>query len=209
MKLEEKKKNKVLQQKVRRKQKKISTLTKLFSDLTSRKLINNEVASNLNENFSGLTLELIKNHLFNQDREPRGRRHNDEAKKFGLTLNFYSPLAYEYVGSVFALPHARSLACWTFSVNCDARLFQDAFIQLKINVNQNPTHADCSLLCDAMSIKENIFYSKSTGKYEGYINYGKDIVVANEEIVAKEALVLVSHRGHWKYPVGYVLIDQI
>ena len=48
-------------------------------------------------------------------------------------------------------------------------------------------HADCSLLSGAMSIKENIFYSKSTGKYEGYINYGKDIVVADEDVVAKEA----------------------
>ena len=92
--------------------------TELFSDLISRKLINNEAASNLNENFSGLTLELIKNHLFNQDREPCARRHNDEAKKFALSLNFYSPRAYEYVRSVFALPHARSLTDWTF-VNCD------------------------------------------------------------------------------------------
>ena len=74
MKFEEKnRKINVLQRKVRRKQKKLSTLTELFSDLTSRKLINNEAASNLNETFSGLTLEVIKNHLFNQDREPRGR----------------------------------------------------------------------------------------------------------------------------------------
>ena len=212
MKLEEKKKKiKILQQKVRRKQNKISTLTELISDLTSRKMINNDAASNLNENFSGLTFEVIKNHLFNKDREPRGRRHNDEAKKYALTLNFYSPRAYEYVRSVFALPHARSLTDWTSSVNCDAGLFQDVFIQLKNIVNENPTYADCSLLCDAMSIKENIFYSKFTGNYEGYINYGKDIVVADENVVAKEALVLmlVSHRGHWKYPVGYVLIDQI
>ena len=83
-----------MQQKVRRKEKKISSLTELFDDLTSRKLINNDAASRLNENFSGLTLELIKNHFYNQDRDPRGRRHNDEVKKFALTLNFYSPRAY-------------------------------------------------------------------------------------------------------------------
>ena len=40
---EQKKKIKVLQQKVRRKEKKISSLTELFADLTSRKLINNEL----------------------------------------------------------------------------------------------------------------------------------------------------------------------
>ena len=42
--------------------------------------------------------------------------------------------------------------------------------------------------------------------------YGKDIIVTDaEDTVAKEALVLmlVSHRGRWKYIVGYVLITKI
>ena len=39
---------------------------------------------------------------------------------------------------------------------------------------------------------------------EGYVNYGDGIVVPDEDAVAKEALVfmLVTFRGHWKYPVG-------
>ena len=39
----------------------------------------------------------------------------------------------------------------------------------------------------------------------------KILLLPMKMFVAKEALVLmlVSHRGHWKYPVGYVLIDQI
>ena len=174
-------------------------------------MISSDVASTLNENFSGLTLELIKNQLENQGRNCYGRRHSDEAKKFALTLNFYSPRAYEYVRSVFALPHSRSLSCWTSSVECAAGLFQDVFKKLKLLVKNKPEQADCSLICDAMSIKKNIFYNRSTGKYDGYIDYGKDVIVEDEDVVAKEALVimLVSHRGQWKYPVGYVLIDEI
>ena len=109
------------------------------------------------------------------------------------------------------MPHSRSLSCWTSSIECSAGLFQDVFAKLKTLANSNPAQADCSLICDAMSIKENIFYNRSTGKYDGYIDYGKDIVIEDEDVVAKEALVLmlVSHRGQWKYPVGYVLIDQI
>ena len=61
---EQKKKIKVLQQKVRRKEKKISSLTELFADLTSRKLINNDAASRLNENFSGLILGIDKKNTF-------------------------------------------------------------------------------------------------------------------------------------------------
>ena len=55
-----------------------------------------------------------------------------------------------------------------------------------------------------MSIKSNVFYNKHIGHYEGCVDLGKDIVVSDEDLIAKEALVLmlVSYRGQWKYPVG-------
>ena len=70
---------------------------------------------------------------------------------------------------------------------------------------------DCSLLFDAMSIKSNVFYNKSTGSYEGFISYGTDIIAFNEDTVATEALLfmLVGMRSNWKYPIGYVLIEKI
>ena len=69
----------------------------------------------------------------------------------------------------------------------------------------------CTLLFDAMSIKSNIFYNKSTGSYEGFVSYGSDIVAFDEETVATESLVfmLVGMRSSWKYPIDYVLIDKI
>ena len=55
--------------------------------LKTKKFIGNDIASKLNENFSGLTLDILKNHLRNKDRDPCGRRHSDKAKKFALTLH--------------------------------------------------------------------------------------------------------------------------
>ena len=85
--IEQKKIIKTLQQKVRRKEKKIESL---IADLKREKSISK--ASNAKEtldgSFNGLSLDLIQNHFINQNRDHRGRRHNEKAKKFALTLNF-------------------------------------------------------------------------------------------------------------------------
>ena len=68
------------------------------------------------------------------------------------------------------------------------------FAKLKTLANSNPAQADCSLICDAMSIKENIFYNRSTGKYYGYIDYGKDIVIEDEDLLlSKTAIFIATH----------------
>ena len=53
----------------------------------------------------------------------QGRRYDEEVKKFALTLNFYSPRAYEYICGVFSLPHSNSLTEWTSSVECEPDIF--------------------------------------------------------------------------------------
>ena len=60
-------------------------LSDLITDLKIKELISNDIASRLSERFSGLTLDLMKNHLLNKDKNPHGRRHNDGANKFALT----------------------------------------------------------------------------------------------------------------------------
>ena len=54
---------KTLKQKIRRKEKKITCLSGVLSDLKEKSLINQSTASLLEEKFSGLTLEMIKNQL--------------------------------------------------------------------------------------------------------------------------------------------------
>ena len=105
---------------------------KLIADLKERNLANKNIAIILNESFSGLSLELIKSNLvLNQNRDPRGRRRNEDAKQFVFALNFYSPRAYEYLRSVFSLPHPNSLSSWTTSINCEPGIFLDVFNYLK------------------------------------------------------------------------------
>ena len=59
-----------------------------------------------------------------------------------------------------------------------------------------------------MCINSSAYNNNSTGIYNSYVSYVDGIVVPHEDPVAKEALffMLVSFRGHWKYPVRYVLI---
>ena len=68
-KLDLKKKIKVLHQKVRRRDKKIESLNSLVNDLLEKKLISEDVSKILDENFSGLPLDIIQNHFKNKDRK--------------------------------------------------------------------------------------------------------------------------------------------
>ena len=104
-----KKKLKVLQQKVRRQHHKIESLQSLVTDLKSKDLISNNVTTILEENFSGLSSDIILNHFSNKDRKNQGNRHSEPVKRFAMTLQFYSPRAYEYVKPIFNLPDQRSI----------------------------------------------------------------------------------------------------
>ena len=65
-------------------------------------------------------------------------------------------------------------------------------------------------ICDAMNIKASTIFNKEKGCFDGFINYGENVAVDDENKVATEALVfmLVGLKGHWKYPVCYVLCDK-
>merc|ERR1712224_176698 len=63
-----KKKIKTLQQKVRRKEKKIMSMNNILHDLQKKNLINEDVTKTLEKSFSGLSLEIIQNHYKNKDR---------------------------------------------------------------------------------------------------------------------------------------------
>ena len=70
----------------------------------------------------------------------------------------------------------------------------------------------CALIIDAMAIK-NIVYHKSSGRFIGYTDYGKDLTLGDPDIPATEGealvLMLVGLRGHWKTTIEYVLCNKI
>ena len=184
----------------------------LLQELKSKELLKGNLCDNLRSSFSGLSADIIINHFTNQLREAKGYRHNDEVKKFALTLHFYSPRAYEYVRSIFCLPQPRSLVNWSSSVKCEPGFSEDVFLHLRNLVLDKAKNAECSLIFDAMTIKKGVLFSKSKGCYEGFVDLGEHIVACNEDdTVATEALIfmLSSLQSGWKYPIGYVLIDKI
>ena len=165
----------------------------------------------LEQLFSGLSSEIIKNHYLNQGKESKGFRHNEEVKKFAVSLHYFSPAAYDYVRSIFCLPHPRSISNWTSSVKSSPGIFIDVFNHLQLLIEKHPQYRDCALLCDAMSIKASTVFKKGKGSFEGFIDYGENIIVDDENKIATEALVfmLFSLNGNWKYPIGYIFCDKI
>ena len=67
-----------LQQKLRRQNLKISSLTGLIKNMRNRKLLEKAPADLLQDQFSGLTLEMFQNQMKNSVRKPKGRRYNEE-----------------------------------------------------------------------------------------------------------------------------------
>ena len=147
----------------------------------------------------------------NKCKDPRGHRFSEEVKKFALTLHFYSPRAYTFVRSLFALPCISSLSNWSSSIDCSPGFFKDVFSYIQQKGLEDNTYKDCALIFDSMHIKSGLVYNPSTGNYEGFSDYGNNISAFDPNIIATEALVfmLVGLRGHWKCPIGYVLCEKI
>lgn len=87
---------KILQQKVRRQQLKISNLKDLTISLKKKGFVDDSVENVLLDQFDGMTLELFKNQLKNAKKLSHGRRYTDEFKRFALTLHYNSPKAYNF-----------------------------------------------------------------------------------------------------------------
>ena len=97
-----------------------------MDDLKEKIFLTSDAATSLAENFSGLSYDIFKNHFENQNVKAKGHRWN----KFALTLNFYSPQAYNFIKPILSLPDASSISKWTSSVNCDPGLFNGVFSYL-------------------------------------------------------------------------------
>ena len=203
------KKIKNLQQRLRRQNKKISSLTDLIKDMRNKKLLGKAPADLLEDQFSGLTLHMFQNQIKNSTRKAGGRRYHEEIKKFALTLHFYSPKAYVFVRKTLNLPHPSSLRNWQSSVECEPGFLKDVLENLAPQVANNPNMSDCALNMDAMAIRKQVIYDKTNSKFSGFVDYG-GFIPEHSEDQASEALgfLLVGLRSHWKTPIGYFLTNK-
>ena len=72
-------------------------------------------------------------------------------------------------------------------------------------------NGDSALIFDGMAIKKETPYNPTEGQIEGFVDLGEGIEYGDDDTIASEALIfmLKALRSHWKYPIGYVLIDKI
>ena len=201
-----------LNQQLRRKVKKIKTLSGLIQHLKKENKLKQDAARNLEHEFSGLSLELVKNLSVNQHKPSHGQRYSDIAKQFAVTLYYHSTKAYEYVRKILHLPHVSSIRNWCSSVNCQPGFLSDVIEQLSKKLEFGELSRDVSVVVDGMAIRKQTQWSKKEQKYTGFVDYGGNAVVENSELLASEALcfMVVGLGGRtWKSIIGYFFIQKV
>ena len=210
--LQEKLKRKVksLQQQLRRTKARKQTMGDIIEDLKQKLLLCQDDAELLSAKFNGVQLAIFRDTKNNSTCDPRGRRYSDVVKEFAVTLNYYSPKAYEYVRSVIPLPQPSLIRKWSSIVECNPGFFKESFESLKKEALVSPEKKDCCLIIDGMAIRKQTLWDSKNEKYVGFVDYG-NIPPEKPDQHATEALVfvLVGARSHWKCPVGYFLTDKM
>lgn len=178
----------ILQKRLRRRDKSIASIKALITHLKQNGKCTDALEQALENNFTGLTLDLIKNELENEKASPSRRRYSDEIKQFALTLSFYSPKAYSFVQKELHLPHSATLQKWMSTYKCDVGFLTEVIQFSKQKVCEKTYLKNVALIFDSMAIRSQVLYDVQNDKFRGCIDYG-NIAVENKEELAKEALV--------------------
>ncbi|KAG8223041.1 hypothetical protein J437_LFUL006055, partial [Ladona fulva] len=155
----------------------------------------------------GPASELLKRAMNNSRKEV----FPAELMTFALTLNFYSPKAYNYVRDKFnaSLPHPSTLRRRCSTVKVSTGFTYEILPTLqRIAREKHPATVLGALSMDEMAIRRHVEWD---GKgFSGYIDYGTGLD-SDDLPVAKEALtfMLTAVNGQWKLPVGYFFIKGL
>lgn len=144
---------------------------------------------------------------------PSRQKYTPSLRSFALTLNFYSPKAYNYVRETFnkSLPHPRTISQWYKSIDGSPGFTQEALVALKLKVTEAKQLGKeilCNLVIDEMAIRKLIEWTGK--KFTGYVDVGTNL---DGDCLpeAREALVflLVALNDNWKIPVAYFLLNGL
>ena len=95
-------------------------------------MIDQNTVVKLNGNFSGITLDMIKNRYIVSTGIQDVADTVAKSRSFlSPELSFDSPRVYEYILGVFVLPHANSLTEWPSQMNFEPGFFMHVFRSLK------------------------------------------------------------------------------
>lgn len=193
----------VLGQSLKRYKKKVISLQQIISELEKNNFIKNEEALLL-KNMNTITKEMLER------KKSRKRKYSLELRKFAITLNFFSPKAYDYVRTKFdtCLPHSSTIGKWLQTIDASPGFTSESFKTLEKHVQYSEKTVLCSLIIDEMSIRKHLEWDGTT--FHGYVNCGVNINDDNNEL-AKEVFVLLVTciNGTWKLPVAYFLTNGL
>lgn len=87
---------KILQERLRRREKKLSNLSGMIKILKREGKCSESLEKELLRRFSDDVLELFKNQVNNTEKSKTRRRYTEKMKEFAFTIYFYSPKAYRF-----------------------------------------------------------------------------------------------------------------
>lgn len=141
--------------------------------------------------------------------------YSPDVRKFCLTLNCYSPRAYNFVREEFrnCFPTTRTIAMWYANSNTTGEpgLLDNTFERLKGIVSDlNGKPLKCSLMFDEMYIRKQVLLCSREKKFIGYTTYGGKSK-ENKPPIATQAIVfmLSGINMYFQFVLGYHLIDSL
>ncbi|KAL4085133.1 hypothetical protein QTP88_027425 [Uroleucon formosanum] len=209
---EKNQKKRLLEQKNRRLESKISSLNTLVDELKKECQLNASYSHIL----KNIGTEEEKQLLMRQLQISTGKSICPILRKFAMTLHFYSPSAYSYVRTIFskALPDVSTIRKWYSKLDGLPGMTKESFQAISLKVKEmkvNGKQLYGCLVMDEMSIKQHVHWTGT--RHQGYIDFG--LGVKTEEMdnlpYAKDAFVImvVDINTSWKVPIAYYLINGI
>lgn len=151
----------------------------------------------------------------------RNRDYSERLRSFALTLNYYSPRAYEYLRNTCNnhLPSVSTLRSWYSSIDGSPGLCSEILQELKnraSQANRNGQTIIGTLIFDEMNIRQLVQYDEATKTDIGYVNFGTHEIVDEKNKqksppVASKALVymFIGTNMNIQIPVAYFLIHGL
>lgn len=190
--------------------KKYSNLKGIVSILNKRQTVDQSLLHDLSKHievtdtFNALYLKNVKGKKRPFAQYPPG------ARKFAITLHFYSPAAYKYIRKMFetCLPHPNTLCNWYRSINAEPGFTGEAFDRLKEKSRTAKKEIIGAIIADEMSIRQQKIW---TGKrYEGLIDMGLGNIDDTNDIASQVYIImLVGVNESFKIPLAYFLITSL
>lgn len=154
------KKIKLLQEQLRRKEKKICNITDLLGHLKNQGRMTKELENELIKRFSGLKLELFQSELINTSNSKFHKKYSPIIKEFASTLYFYSLKAYNFVRTELNLPHEATLRKWVAEISCEAGFLSCVFEFLSNESKKVNYLTNVAFIMDSMSIRSQVAVEK-------------------------------------------------